>query len=493
MGNMKKLFLLIILLAPYVLASAQRERTQSIKVKGDYFQMKYVEGGSFTMGAPAGDQKAEADAKPAHKVTLSAFYIGEYEVTQRVWELVMGDNPSQFQSANPGNIFINVPVSNVSWSDCQVFIQKLNALTGCRFRLPTEAEWEFAARGGIRSKGYKYSGSDIYGNVAARRDWEQYSYIGPASSRYGNELGIYDMTGNVEEWCQDWYGPYSKTAQSNPKGPGSGGERVLRGGSFYLGDPQRRVWDRAHGSEGLRSSHIGLRLACDVSGITQKNAVLEVQQMPTPTIPDVSRLDLAPGSLNLEVKEEVSLKLKVTPENANRSTIQWSSSNPAVATVSSSGKVTGVSNGTATITVSAGHRAEAKCEVTVFSYPVPKMVDLGLSVQWGSFNLGASAPEEYGRYFAWGETEQKKDYSWDTYKWCKYDAWTLTKYCPDSGFGFEGFTDKKTVLDPGDDAAHVGLGGKWRMPTEAEYRELLAKCNQERVRVNGVLGVKFTS
>ena len=144
---MKKLFLLIILLAPYVLASAQREKTQSIEVKGDYFQMKYVEGGSFTMGAPAGDQKAEADAKPAHKVTLSAFYIGEYEVTQRVWELVMGDNPSQFQSANPGNIFINVPVSNVSWSDCQVFIQKLNALTGCSFRLPTEAEWESGARG----------------------------------------------------------------------------------------------------------------------------------------------------------------------------------------------------------------------------------------------------------------------------------------------------------------------------------------------------------
>ena len=175
MGNMKKLCLLILLLTPYVLASAQNGKTQSVEVKGDYFQMVYVQGGSFMMGAPTSGQKAEADAKPAHKVTVSSFYIGEYEVTQRDWELVMGDNPSSYQSNYPSNIFINVPVTDVSWSDCQVFIEKLNALTGCRFRLPTEAEWEFAARGGIESKGYMFAGGDIYGNLAARRNWEQCS------------------------------------------------------------------------------------------------------------------------------------------------------------------------------------------------------------------------------------------------------------------------------------------------------------------------------
>ena len=490
---MKKLCLLLILLAPYVLSFAQTREDQSVEVKGAYIQMVYVQGGSFMMGAPASETDAEADTRPVHKVTLSDFYIGEYEVTQRIWELVMGDNPSSLLSPDPDNIFMNVPVSDVSWNDCQIFIQKLNALTGCRFRLPTEAEWEYAARGGNRSKGYKYAGSNTYGKVAARRNWEQYSFLGPSTSRYGNEQGIYDMSGNVEEWCQDWYGPYSKTAQVNPKGPKTGSERVFRGGSFYLGDPQRRVWDRAHGSEGIRSTRIGLRLACDVSGMVIKKEEAVVTDSPKPVVPDVSKLDFEKNRISLEIGEETSLKVTVSPPNADRSSIKWSSSNTSVAKVSSSGKVTGVSNGSATITVSAGNLVAAKCEVTVFSYLVPDLVDLGLSVKWGSFNLGASNPEESGRYFAWGETEQKKDYSWDTYKWCKYDGWTLTKYCPNPSYGFNGFSDTKTVLDPEDDAAHVNLGGKWRIPTEEEYQELLAKCKQEWVKVDGVLGVKFTS
>lgn len=128
-----------------------------------------------------------------------------------------------------------------------------------------------------------------------------------------------------------------------------------------------------------------------------------------------------------------------------------------------------------------------------FKAVTPKTVDLGLSVKWGSFNLGASKPEEYGVYFAWGETETKAEFSWETYKWCEYDGGTLTKYCSKSGYGFKEFTDMKTVLDPEDDAARVKLGDKWRIPTEEEYQELLAKCNQEWTRVNGVLGVKFTS
>lgn len=123
----------------------------------------------------------------------------------------------------------------------------------------------------------------------------------------------------------------------------------------------------------------------------------------------------------------------------------------------------------------------------------PQMVDLGLSVKWGSFNLGASKPEEYGAYFAWGETDWKAEYSWETYKWCEYDGWTLTKYCSKPGYGFKEFTDMKTTLDLEDDAARARLGDKWRIPSEEEYQELLAKCSQEWTRVNGVLGVKFTS
>ena len=128
-----------------------------------------------------------------------------------------------------------------------------------------------------------------------------------------------------------------------------------------------------------------------------------------------------------------------------------------------------------------------------FKIVTPKMVDLGLSVKWGSFNLGASKPEEYGAYFAWGETDWKAEYSWETYKWCEDDGSSLTKYCSNSGYGFKEFTDKKTVLDLDDDAARARLGDKWRIPTEGEYQELLAKCDQEWTLVNGVLGVKFTS
>lgn len=194
-------------------------------VNGVSFTMVAVEGGTFTMGATS-EQGSDAydDEKPAHQVTLSDYYIGETEVTQELWQAVMGSNPSNFA----GNL--QRPVECVSWNDCQIFITKLNNLTGENFRLPTEAEWEYAARGGNASEGYKYSGSNSIGDVA----WYWDNSTHPVKTKQANELGIYDMSGNVYEWCADWYSSsyYSSSPQDNPTGPSSGSYRVLRGGGW---------------------------------------------------------------------------------------------------------------------------------------------------------------------------------------------------------------------------------------------------------------------
>ena len=186
--------------------------------------MVYVEGGTFTMGATSEQQEPGDDEKPTHRVSLSSFYIGKYEVTQALWKAVMGSNPSNWKGDN-------LPVENVSWNDCQTFLRKLNAMTGKNFRLPTEAEWEFAARGGNRSRGYQYSGSNVLSDVAWYYDNSR-NKTHNVGTKAPNELGIYDMSGNVWEWCQDWKGSYSSSAQTNPKGPSSGFDRVFRGGCW---------------------------------------------------------------------------------------------------------------------------------------------------------------------------------------------------------------------------------------------------------------------
>lgn len=215
--------------------------------------MVYVQGGTFTMGAT--DEQgsdADIDEKPAHSVTLSSYYIGKTEVTQELWEAVMGSNPSEFK----GN---RKPVEQVSWNDCQTFISMLNALTGKNYRLPTEAEWEFAARGGIKSKGYKYSGSNTLDDVAWCEDnsGETTHEVGTKSP---NELGLYDMSGNVWEWCNDWYGNYISSPSNNPTGPGSGTYRVNRGGSWYLIAGCCRSSNRNLNTPDFRYIHLGLRL-----------------------------------------------------------------------------------------------------------------------------------------------------------------------------------------------------------------------------------------
>ena len=216
--------------------------------------MVYVEGGTFTMGATK-EQGSDAydSEKPTHQVTLSSFYIGKYEVTQAEWEAVMGSNPSGFKGAN-------LPVENVNWYDCQEFIRKLNELTGKQFRLPTEAEWEYAARGGKRSYGEKYAGGGDIANVAWFED-NSGGKTHPVGTKRANELGLYDMSGNVWERCQDWYGSYSSASQTNPQGPATGTYRVSRGGSWSQVAGFGRVSCRGMFRPNGREYHLGLRLA----------------------------------------------------------------------------------------------------------------------------------------------------------------------------------------------------------------------------------------
>ena len=357
----------------------------TINVNNVSFNMVCVEGGTFMMGAMEGDTKANANEKPTHEVTLTYnYHIGQTEVTQALWKAVMGNdnNPSTIKGDN-------LPVNNVLWGDAMTFIYKLNQITGLSFDLPTEAEWEFAARGGNKSKGYLYAGSNNASDIA----WNSSNSGGTTHSvatKQPNELDIYDMSGNVFEWCKDWLAPYSAESQVNPKGPISGEYHVYRGGGWYLANIYCRSSHRRQTKAGYTEAALGFR---------------------------------------------VVLREKVEPE----------------------------------------------------------YIDLGLSVKWATFNIGATTPEEYGDYFAWGETEPKAKYGWAQYKWGNGENKALTKYCNKAAYGENGFTDNLTQLLPEDDAAHVNWGGNWRMPTAAEFDELINNCTIEKTTMNGANGYLLTS
>jgi formylglycine-generating enzyme required for sulfatase activity len=241
----------------------EREQLVGDKIKFKVFasgkkifepEMVFVEGGSFQMGSSSG----ESDEKPVRTVTLSAFNIGKYEVTQAQWRAVMGSDPSSFSGSDDS------PVETVSWNDVQDFIRRLNAQTGNNYRLPTEAEWEYAAKGGKSSKFYKYSGSNDLNSVAWNADNSE-GKTHAVGGKQPNELGIYDMTGNVWEWCSDWYGTYSKYGETNPTGvPAPSGLslrlRVLRGGSWGYDSGSCPTTNRFQDLISERTAGIGFRL-----------------------------------------------------------------------------------------------------------------------------------------------------------------------------------------------------------------------------------------
>ena len=267
-------------------AEKPKFQDKTIKYKDIPIEMVAVNGGPFEMGASSGDSDADDDEKPAHSVTLGDYYIGKFEVTQELWEAVMGSKPSYFKGSR-------LPVEYVSWYEAVEFCNRLSEETGRRpyysidkerkdpnneneddnlkwtvrvnpdadgFRLPTEAEWEYAARGGVKSRGYKYSGSNSISEVAWYND-NSGSKTHAVGTKSPNELGIYDMSGNVYEWCQDWYGSYGSGSQTNPQGASSGLYRVLRGGGCYINAGYCRVSNRFNYNPDYGFSIGGLRLA----------------------------------------------------------------------------------------------------------------------------------------------------------------------------------------------------------------------------------------
>jgi formylglycine-generating enzyme required for sulfatase activity len=228
-----------------------------VRIDKDGIEMVFVQGGVFKMGCTAEQgNDCLANERPVRNVTLNDFYIQKCEVTQKQWVWVMGSNPSRFKGDN-------LPVENVSWKDAQEFISKLNSMTGKRYRLPTEAEWEYAARGGAKSRGYVYAGGNNIKDVAWYVNNSGVGETQPAGTKAPNELGLHDMTGNVLEWVNDWYEIYISASETNPTGPPSGKHRVNRGGSWYSNEVKCRISMRYSNPPDNRRHDLGFRLALD--------------------------------------------------------------------------------------------------------------------------------------------------------------------------------------------------------------------------------------
>ena len=239
-------------------------------VNGVSFEMIFVKSGMFLMGCTGEQSNCSSDEKPSHSVSLSSYYIGKFTVTQKLWRAVMGTTIRQQRNlANSNSLYgegDDYPMYYINYIECEEFCANLNKLLssqlpeGYKFCLPTEAQWEYAARGGKNSKGYKYSGSD-YINDVAWYDGNSGEKTHEVGMKNKNELGIFDMSGNVWEWCHDWKGDYSISSKSNPKGSSYSSYRVLRGGSWRLNARLCCVYSRAGDIPGFRSYACGFRLA----------------------------------------------------------------------------------------------------------------------------------------------------------------------------------------------------------------------------------------
>ena len=233
---------------------------------GINMKMVYVQGGSYNMGC-TGEQggSCDSDEQTVRYVTVSDFYIGQFEITQAQWQAVMGTSVYQQQSKAGGSSTYGTgndyPMYYVSWEEAKEFCRRLSQQTGKTYRLPTEAEWEYAARGGNKTQNSKYAGGfslDYVGWYTSNSGGKTH----PVGTKAANELGLYDMSGNVYEWCEDWYGDYRSYDTDNPTGASSGSNRVYRGGGCYNGASYCRVSFRNYDSPGSRGSNLGFRVVC---------------------------------------------------------------------------------------------------------------------------------------------------------------------------------------------------------------------------------------
>lgn len=251
---------LLLVFIGFMLGITANAETKQYEVNGVKFNMVYVQGGTFVMGSMMNDKTAEED-ETKHKVVLSNYYIGETEVTQELWSAVMERNPSYFKR---DSLF---PVESISYDEANDFIEKLNLMTGETFSLPTEAEWEYAAKGGLHRDTFLYSGSHsidevaVYGNKSSNIKKDAADAVYTVASKAPNSLGIYDMSGNVYEWCSDWYSrQYPTDLEVNPKGESEGRFRVVRGGCWSSAPHYCRTSKRVYVAPKKRYSNVGMRL-----------------------------------------------------------------------------------------------------------------------------------------------------------------------------------------------------------------------------------------
>jgi formylglycine-generating enzyme required for sulfatase activity len=250
------LILIFLLLTSITLFGINRAVTKEVKKKKAPEGMVFVNGGCYQMGCRNWTSECEDNEKPVHEVCIDDFYISKYEVTQKQWREVMGSNPSHFNECGD-----NCPVEQVSWNDAQQFIRILNQKTGKNYRLPTEAEWEYACRSGGKQE--KYAGGSDPESVSWYSSNSGNETL-PVGQKRPNGLGLYDMSGNVWEWVYDWMRPYPISKQLNPKGPLRGANRVDRGGSWRYASRDARCSNRSSSNPDSRYSGLGFRLAGNI-------------------------------------------------------------------------------------------------------------------------------------------------------------------------------------------------------------------------------------